>query len=120
MYGAEQGVTEELDEVSLGGLLEAGEGRDLEAEGAGDAGGFDRFGDITDETLKAASPTDVVSCSPLRMEAEGIRRGTHGSLRTRSWVLFWYFLISRSATVPGLSHRVVQLQRRRRTERLAR
>lgn len=45
--GAEVGVLEERDEVSLNGLLESADGRGLEAEI-----GLEVLGDLTDQTLE--------------------------------------------------------------------
>lgn len=47
MDGAQVGVLEERDEVSLNGLLESTDGRGLEAEI-----GLEILGDLTDQTLE--------------------------------------------------------------------
>ena len=70
--GAQVGVLEKSDEVSLAGLLESHDGRAL--------------------NLK----------SVLKSWAISLTRRWKGNLRMRSSVDFWYLLISLRATVPGL------------------
>ena len=55
----------------------------------------------SDASWRAAIADDWKRRSPLKPEAISLTSLWNGSFLMRRSVLFWYFLISRSATVPG-------------------
>lgn len=93
--GAQVCVFEQSDKVCLGSFLQCEDGSRLKAQVV-----LEVLCDFTDKALHRQ-----VKVLANHWEEPGRRtKGTHtwkGALRMRSSVLFWYFRISRSATVPG-------------------
>ena len=94
--GAQVGVLEERDEVGLGGLLESHDGRGLEPQV-----GLEILSDFY-RRKRGSRVSCQRSCWRLFDGYIPRTRRWKGSFLIRSSVDFWYFLISRRATVPGL------------------
>ena len=113
MDGAEVGVLEETDEVSLGCLLEGEDGGGLEPEVAG--GGFEVLGDLADEALEGDLADQQVSgplVFPDLLQGDGTGPVAAGLLDAgMGWVLLPRRLGSeltpRGLTSGGLSGRLL-------------
>jgi len=88
----ETGVLKEANQVALRSFLQGKNGRGLKAKA-----GLEVLGNLTDKALKR-EPVDIQRDStPIRWQHET----KVDYLRRSNSVDFWYFLISRRATVPG-------------------
>ncbi|KAM1269335.1 hypothetical protein ACFX2G_001527 [Malus domestica] len=68
-----------------------------------DSGSFGGFGSTRRTVLALKSdPLKLLQAQEAQLAFSPFTSLWNGSLRIRSSVLFWYFLISLSATVPGL------------------